>query len=378
MNYSYSDEQKILKEAARAFFTEELKSAHIRELEEDDAGFNPRHWQAMAEFGWMGPMIPEDFGGFESTFFELSVILEEMGYAGYAGPYFPTVVLGTLAILKAGSDDQKRVLLEEISQGTRIVTLAWDETGDGISAGEVTTQAEEQGDSYVLNGVKLFVPYAHVADTIICAARTGSPGDSGEEGISLFLVDRETRGVGIQVLPTIARDKQCEVMFEQVRVPKENLLGEPGQGWAVLKNVLREAAVAKCAEMVGGARKVLETTVEYAKTRKQFGSPIGSFQAVQHHCANMLTYLDSSALLTFQASKLISQGRPHEKEAAMCKAWVSEAYRKLVALGHQVMGGVGFMEEADLQIYYRRAKAAEQTFGDATFHREIVAQQMGL
>lgn len=378
MNYSLSDEQKILKDTAREFFTDELKSALIREVEEDEKGYSRKLWETMAEFGWMGPMIPEEYGGFESTFFELALILEEMGYAGYAGPYFSTVVLGALTLLKAGSDEQKKGLLEEISLGKRIMTLAWDETGDAPSAHEITATAENSDDSYVINGVKLFVPYAHVADSIICAARTGSPGESGEEGISLFLVDRETPGVNIQVLQTIAMDKQCEVVFDHVSVTKERVLGEPGEGWKVVKSVLREAAVAKCAEMVGGARKVLETTVEYAKTRKQFGSPIGSFQAVQHHCANMLTYLDTSALLTFQACKLISQGLPHEKEAAMCKAWVSEAYRKLVALGHQVMGGVGFMEETDLQIYFRRAKAAEQSFGDATYHREIVAQQMGL
>lgn len=378
MNYNYSDEQKILKDTARAFFSEELKITLVRELEDDEKGYSRKLWETMAEFGWMGTIIPENYGGIEATFAELTVILEEMGYAGFVGPFFSTAVLGSLAILKAGNEEQKTRLLGEIASGSRILTMAWDETGDPLSADRIAATAELQNGGYVINGAKLFVPYAHIADTIICAARTGACLGDGEEGISLFLVDREAPGVKVEVLETIAKDKQCEVVFDHVEVLEGALLGELDKGWNVLKSVLLEAAVAKCAEMVGGARKVLEMTAEYAKTRKQFGSPIGSFQAVQHHCANMLTYLDSSALLTFQASKLISRWLPYEKEAAMCKAWVSEAYRRLVALGHQVMGGVGFIEETDLQIYYRRAKAAELSLGDAKYHRESVAQQMGL
>ncbi|ABB32425.1 acyl-CoA dehydrogenase [Geobacter metallireducens GS-15] len=378
MNYSLNDEQKILKDTARSFFTEELKSSLVREVEEDEQGYSRKLWESIAEFGWMGTIIPEEFGGFEATFFELSLILEEMGYAGYAGPFFSTVVLGALTILTAGTPEQKRSVLEEVSLGKRLMTLALEETGDGPSACEIATTAKKVADGFLLNGCKRFVPFAHVADTIICAARTGDGGKNGEEGISLFLVDRRSQGVSIEVLNTIARDKQCDVVFNNVLVSGDSLLGEAGEGWQLLQGVLRVASVAKCAEMVGGARKVLEMVVEYAKTRKQFGQPIGSFQAIQHHCANMLTCLDSSALLTFYASKRIGQGLSYEKEAAMCKAWVSDSYRKLTALGHQVMGGVGFIDESDLQIYFRRAKAAEQALGDATYHREIVAQLMGL
>jgi alkylation response protein AidB-like acyl-CoA dehydrogenase len=283
-----------------------------------------------------------------------------------------------MAFLEAATERQKADLLPGIASGERIVTLAWTEASGRYTPDGISLDAAPQGGAFVLSGTKLFVPDAHVANTLICAARTGYPSGAPEDGVSLFLLDPRGPGVTIHPLQTMAGDKQFEVALDRVHVSRENLLGEPGAGWPILSNVLRKAAVAKCAEMCGGAQRVLELAVSHVKERVQFGRPVGYFQAVQHHCANILTFVDTARFMTHQAAWRISEGLPFEMEASMCKAWVSEAYRQTVALGHQVMGGMGFMEEHDLQLYFKRAKAAELAFGDADFHRELVAQEMGL
>jgi alkylation response protein AidB-like acyl-CoA dehydrogenase len=379
MNYDLDTEQKLLKEGARYFLSKESNTTLVREMLKDEKGYSPGIWKKMADLGWMGILIPEEYGGHsEMSFIDLTVLLYEMGYACFPSPFFSTAVLGVVTLLEAGSDAQKQNLFPEVASGERILTLAWNESNGTYSAQEILTRADLQTDHYVLSGEKLFVPDAHVADTILCAARTKDFQEGSEEGVSLFIVDRKSPKLGVKVLSSIAGEKLCEITFNQVKVPKQNLLGELNQGWSVLRKVLLKSAVAKCAEMSGGAQKVLEMVIDHAKKRVQFGRPIGSFQAIQHHCANILTYVDTSTFITFQAGWRISEGLSFEKEASMCKAWVSDSYRKLVALGHQVMGGTGFMEETDLQLYFRRAKAAEMAFGDADFHRELVAQQMGL
>jgi alkylation response protein AidB-like acyl-CoA dehydrogenase len=280
--------------------------------------------------------------------------------------------------LEAGSDAQKENILPAVAQGKKILTLAWTEKSGTYSFQGIETKAEPRGDHYVLSGTKLFVPDAHVADILICVARAGGAQEKREGGLSLFLVDRKSPGLTIQRLPSLAGDKQYELIFDQVRIPKTSLLGEPSRGRVILEKLLLLAAVAKCTEMCGGAQKVIELAVAHVKERVQFDRPVGSFQAVQHHCANILTYLETSKFMTFQAAWRISEGLPYEKEAFMCKAWVSDSYRRLVALAHQVMGGMGFMEEHDLHLYFRQAKGGELAFGDGDFHREKVAQVMGL
>jgi len=374
MNYDLSEEQNMLKESAHRFLAEECPSEFVREMVEDEKGFSPSLWRKMAELGWMGLQVPEEHGGSGMNFLYLAVLLSEMGRFCLPGPYFSTVILGGLTLMEAGNDEQKADILPDLAEGNRILTLAWLEEDGTYSPEGIRLAAKLQDDNYILSGTKLFVPDAHVADTIVCAARTGEE----TEGISLFLIDAESPGISITVLDTLAGDKQCEVVFDGVSVPMANMLGEIGKGWPVLEKVLLMSAVAKSAEMIGAAEKVLEMAVTYVKDRTQFGRPVGAFQAVQHHCANMLTYADTNKFMTYEAAWRIASGLPFEKQASMCKAWVGESHRKLVALGHQVIGGIGFMEEHDLHLYFKRAKAAEQMFGDADFHRELVAREMGL
>lgn len=374
MDYDLNEQQHMIQEAAHKFLSKECPSEFVRKMAEDERGFTDELWKGMTDLGWMSLLVPEEYGGFGGDFLDLAVLLSEMGYFALPGPYFSTVVLGGLTLLEAGNEEQKRETLAELSQGKRFLTLAWVEKEGTFSPDGIQTKADAAGNGYVLSGTKLFVPDAHVADPIICAARTGKD----PEQITLFLVDPKTQGVTISPLETMAGDKQFEVVLENAEIPADGVLGEVDGAWPVLRKVQMLAAVAKCAEMAGGARKAMDLVLPWTKERIQFGRPIGSFQAVQHHCANMLTYLDTLTLMTYKAAWRISAGRPYEAQAFMCKAWVSDSYRKLVALAHQVLGGLGFMEEHDLGLYFKRAKEAEIFFGDADFHREETARRMGL
>jgi alkylation response protein AidB-like acyl-CoA dehydrogenase len=377
MDLGLSEPQEMLRKMAREFLSTECPKQLVREMEEDEKGYSPELWQKMAELGWQGLPFPEEYGGGGGTFLDLAVLLEEMGRACLPGPFFSTVVLGGLTILDVGSEEQKQEFLPQIATGERIMTLALTEPSARYDATGIAVEAAASKEQYVINGTKLFVPHAHIADWMICVARTRN-GEKPEEGMTLFLVKSGSQGMICNLLPSLARDKQCEVIFDNFRVPRVNILGEADQGWTEVSRVLQRAAVAKSIEMVGEAQQVLEMSVNYAKERVQFDRPIGSFQAIQHHCANMAVDVDTARLLAYQAAWKLSEGLPCALEVAMAKAWVSEACRRVTSLGHQVHGAIGFTLDHDMQLYSRRAKAAEVAFGDADFHREKLARELEL
>jgi len=377
MDLGFSEEQEMLRKTARDFLQAECPTTLVKEMADDEKGYTPELWAKMAELGWMGLALPEEYDGMGMSFLDLSVLLEEMGRACLPGPFFSTVVLGGFIIIEAGNEEQKKDLLPKIATGELILAMALTEPSASYDPASVTVQAVPDKDDYVISGTKLFVENAHIADYMVCVTRT-KDGSSPEDGITMFLVDGKSPGISTTVLKTIAGDKQCEVIFDNVRVPKKNMLGELDKGWPVVARMLEMAAVAKCAEMVGGAQAALDMSVAYAKERIQFGRPIGSFQAIQHHCANMVTDVDGSRFITYQAAWKVSEGLPATMEVSMAKAWVSEAYRRVTQLGHQIHGGIGFCMDHDMPLYFKEAKAAESTFGNADWHREIVAQQLGL
>lgn len=337
----------------------------------DERGFPPQLYIKMANLGWLGLNFPEKYGGTGASFLDLVVLLEETGRACLPGPFFTSSVLSGMTILELGSESQKRELLPEIASGQIIVTLANIEPESGYNPNKLKTKATPNGNNYSISGNKILVPYAHVANYCICTAQTNA-------GISISVIDSSTSGIKLTPLKTIAADKQFEIVFNKVMVPKKNILGKEGEGNAQLQQIMLKAAVAKCAEMVGGAQQVLEMTVEYVKERKQFSVPVGSFQAIQHHCANMLTDIDTSIFLTYQAAWKISEGIPFAKDASIAKAWVSDAYKRATKLGHQCIGGVSLIEDHDMPFFSRRAKAAELILGDADYHRELIAQELAL
>ncbi len=374
MDLGLNETQQMLKNSAREFLQAECPDTYVRAMEEDERGYTTEMWQKIAEQGWLGLIFPEQYGGVGLSFLDLSVLLEETGRALLPGPLFSTIVMGGMAIMDAGSEAQKQELLPQIGEGQLIVTLALTEPSARWDAAGVETTATQSGEGWTLNGTKLFVPNAHVADTYVVAARTGE----GERDITLFLVPSDAAGVSQTLLKTIASDRQSEVVLDNVSLPASAALGDVNKGWDTIEKALAWGAVGKCAEMVGGAEQVLDMTVEYAKQRTQFGRPIGSFQAIQHHCANMATDVEGSRYITYQAAWLLSEGEAAAQEVAMAKAWVSDAYRRICALGHQCHGAIGFTKEHNMQLYSRRAKAAELAFGDTDYHLETVADGIGL
>jgi alkylation response protein AidB-like acyl-CoA dehydrogenase len=377
MDLDLSEEQEMLRTMARDFLTKECPKTLVRELEEDEKGYSPDLWRKMADLGWMGLVLPEEYGGMGMEYMDLIILLQEMGRNILPGPYLSTVLLGSLPILWAGTDEQKTQLLPKIASGDAIVTMALYEPNARYDAAGVQLSASAQGDTFVLNGTKLFVDNAHVADHIIVAARTSEAG-APEDGVSLFLVDTQTTGVSREVIPTMADDKLCEVALDNVSVSKDSLLGDLDKGWAIIARTLEHATMAKCAEMVGGAEAALDMTLEYVKERVQYGKPIGTFQVIQHYCANMWTSVATSRNLLYKVAWDLGEGIPVSKEVAMAKGWINEAYKFVTERAVQCHGAIGLTRDHDIGLYYRRAKAGELAFGDTDFQRELVAQQMGL
>ena len=375
MDFALNEEQEMLRKMARDFLENECPKTLVREMEEDEKGYSPELWKKMAELGWMGLAFPEEYGGEELGFLSLSVLIEEIGRALVPGPYLSTVAYCGLTILAAGSDEQKKEFLPKIAKGDMIMTLALTEPSASWDAAGVETKAVAEGDDYVISGIKLFIPDAHVADYLLVAART-KESDNKEDGITLFLVDAKSPGINLTALKTIALDKQFEVALDKVKVPRKNILGELDKGWPIVEEMKLKSMLAQCALMVGGAQQVLEMTTNYAKERVQFGKPIGSFQMIQQKCADMATDVDGSRFITYQACWKAEEGLPCTLDASMAKAWVSEAYQRSCVEGHQIHGGIGFIKDHDMQLYYRRAKVSELAFGDADYHRELVAKQI--
>jgi alkylation response protein AidB-like acyl-CoA dehydrogenase len=374
VNLALSEEQEILKKAARDFLEEKCPKSFVKQMEQDDKGYSPELWEEMANLGWAGLAFPEKYGGSDMSFLDLSVLLEEMGRACLPAPFFSTVVLGGLPILDAGSEEQKGKYLPEIASGKAIFSLALVEPELGYEAKAITAEAKLDGDAYVINGTKVFVPYANVANYLVCVARTSRE----EEGVTVFIVDAKSSGIKITPLSTMAHEKLCEVVFDNVKVPKDNVLGEVDKGWPVVQKALERSNAAKCCELVGNFQWVLEDTIAYAKDRKQFDHPIGSFQIIQHYCADIATYVEGTRLSAYQAAWMASEGLPCAKEIAVAKSWISSVSASLFNLSHQIHGAMGVALEHDLHFYTTRAKAVELGHGEGNYYREVVASEMGL
>ncbi len=377
MDLDLTKEQKILKRSAQGFLKKECPPSLLREMKDDERGYPQKLWDQMVDLGWTGVMIPEKYGGIGGSYLDLCILLEAMGEVCCPGPFFSTVVLGGLTLLSAGTEEQKGKYLPRIADGDLIFALAMTEPGTWYDISQIAMSATIDNDDFVLNGTKLFVENGHIADYIICGARTDSK-DSSKERFALFLVDSKSPGVRCSFQKTLGYDRQCAIVFDKVRVPKSHVLGDLGQASGIMERLQEQAAVAKCAELVGCIQTAFDMTVKYAKDRKQFGRPIGSFQAVQHHCANMVVDVDGSRFMTYQAAWKISEGLAASKEAAMAKAWTSDASRRVTSLAHQIHGAISFTEEYDVHLFYRRAKSGEVAFGDAEYHLEKVAEQLGL
>ncbi|HXM41468.1 MAG TPA: acyl-CoA dehydrogenase family protein [Bryobacteraceae bacterium] len=364
MQFGLTETQQVLKNSARKFFSAECPIAEVRRLMETDTAYDAALWQKMADQGWTGMIFDEEYGGLGLGLVEMAVALEEMGRALLPGPYLSTVLLAGGAIAAAGNRAQKRKYLSRIATGEAHATLALLEGSASWDPEAVQLIAHPTLAGFALNGRKMFVPDAGIADYFVCAADVG-----------LFLAPRGARGLTVSPLPAIDETRKLyQVAFENVPVAEEDILaiGDPAR--AALERALAVATVALAAEMVGGMQRVMEIAVEYCKARKQFGKPIGQFQAVQHLCADMLLLTESSRSAAYYAAWALQERAPEADAAvSIAKAYAGDAYREVGNRGIQVQGGMGFTWENNVHLYYKRAKASEVMFGDATYHRERIA-----
>lgn len=373
MDFGFSEEQEMLRQSVREFLDAECEMTYVRRMMDDERGYSVDQWKKMAELGWMGLVLGEEYGGVGLNMVDLVVVLEEMGRVVMPGPFLASVVLGATAIDLGGSAESKKRYVPELAAGNLKATLAQVEESGRWDADGIELPAKRDGDGFRLSGLKLFVPDAHNADLLVVPARTAG---TGAEGITVLLVDAKAKGVSVRLLKTMDQTRKlCEVRFDDVTVGSDAVLGEVDQGWSLLDRTVDHGKVALCAEMCGGAQRVLDMSVEYAKVREQFGKPIGSFQAIQHKCANMLVQVESAKSATYYAAWAVANDVPEAHLAAcMAKAYCSDAYRLVSAEGIQIHGGIGFTWEHDMHLYFKRAKGSEVTFGDATWNRELVAQ----
>jgi len=371
MNFAFSDEQEELRKVVRQFLENKSPETAVREQMDTEQGYDAAVWSQMAEqLGLQGLAIPEEYGGSGYGFIELVVIFEEMGRSLLCAPYFSTVALAATTLLHSGDDAAKTAHLPGIASGETIATLAFTEANGKWDESGITTTATKDGDGYTLSGEKMFVLDGHVANLILVAAKT-------DAGTSLFAVDAEASGITREALPTMDQTrKQAKVTFDGTPA---TLIGTDGEGWATLEKVLDLAVVALAAEQVGGAQLCLEMAVQYAKDRVQFGRPIGSFQAIKHKCADMLLEVESAKSAAYYAGWCASELNDElPSVASLAKAYCSEAYFHAAAENIQIHGGIGFTWEHPAHLYFKRAKSSELLFGDPTYHRELLAQRIGL
>ena len=371
MNFAFSEEQEELRRIVRQFLETKSSEAAVREQMETEAGYDTAVWSQMAEqMGLQGLIVPEEFGGSGYSYVELIVVLEEMGRSLLCAPYFSTVVLAANTLIHSGDDAAKGDLLPGIASGETIATLAFTEPNGRWDEAGIEMTATQAGDGWTLDGTKMFVLDGHTADLVLVAART--PG-----GVSLFAVESDAAGLTRTPLATMDQTRK-QAKLEFAGTPAR-LIGAEGEGWAVLERVLDLAAVALAAEQVGGAQMCLDMSVEYAKVRVQFGRPIGSFQAIKHKCADMLLEVESAKSAAYYAGWCASELNDElPSVASLAKAYCSDAYFHAAAENIQIHGGIGFTWEHPAHLYFKRAKSSELLFGDPTYHRELLAQRIGL
>jgi alkylation response protein AidB-like acyl-CoA dehydrogenase len=370
MDFSFTPDQTLLRNSARAFLDEHCKPATVRLLWDDPRGESEAMWKEMAQLGWLGLSLPEAHGGSGLGMVETALLLEELGRAAYPGPYWPTMLAAT-AIAQAGSERQKQQWLGAIAGGSARAALALLDADLDWNPQAIATRAEAVSGGWTLTGLKRYVAWSHVASVLLVPARV-------PEGVSLFLIDPTTSGLTASPVQTMdPGTRLAHLTLDRVPVGADALLGAPGTAVPLLLGLLRRGAVGAAAEMLGAARRCLDMAVGYAKVREQFGQPIGSFQAIRHKCAEMLLETENAHSAVYYAAWALDAGADDADTAAsIAKSYVGDASRKVCGEAIQVHGGIGFTWEYDLHMYFKRAKALEAQYGDADFHRELIVARV--
>jgi len=375
-----NEEQNMLKDSAKDFCTNNAPIGQLRELRDADNadGFDKATWGSMVELGWAAIPWAEEHGGLAFGYKGLGVVTEETGRTLAASPLYASVWVGGTVVNLGGSDAQKAEILPKVAAGELLLALALEE-GHRHAPYNIATTAEAAGDGYTLNGKKTFVLDGHVADQLIVAARTGGDGNA-RDGITLFLVDRNADGVNVTRTKMADSRNAANIEFSGVSVGADAVIGAVGQGADVLDPALDIARIGLSAEMLGSLQECFERTVEYLKERKQFGVPIGSFQALKHRAANMFCEIELSKSCVLEALTALDEGRDAEevaKLASLTKAKVGETFNLVSREGIQMHGGIGMTDEFDIGFFIKRAAVTEQTFGDVNFHRNRYGELEG-
>lgn len=370
MDISLNEDQQLLYETALSFARSAMTPARIRELEETDDGFDAAVWKQMAEMGWAGAVFPEQYGGVEASPVELALIVEALGQGAIPSPMFSTVIEAGLLLLDAGSAAQRDSWLPRIAAGDAILTTAISESGGGLRPEEIKTRIMPSGNGFTLSGTKLFVRDASTAEAIICAGRSGeNPSD-----LTLVMVPRGTSGLRLRRMRAAGGESLWEATFDNVALDADAIVGELGDAWHHVARLHLRGAAFKSAELVGIGQASLDLTLSYAKTREQFGGPIGRFQGVHHHCAEMYRDLQVSRLLAWQASASLGEALTGSREVSMAKAKCSEVMPALTRIAHQIHGAIAYYRDYPLELYYHRAIAAQSAYGDAGDHRRALSE----
>jgi alkylation response protein AidB-like acyl-CoA dehydrogenase len=370
MDIALNEDHVMLRDTALSFAQGALTKARIRELEATEHGFDAGVWQEMAQMGWAAACFPEKYGGAEASLFELALVVEALGNGAVPSPIFSTVIESGFLLLDAASGAQKDEWLPRIAEGEALLTVALMEANGGLRPQDVKVGMARAGNGFRIDGTKAFVRDAGAADGIICLLRSGER----PEDLTLALVPKDAKGVSMRRMPAAGGEALWEVKFNGVEINADAIVGEMGGAWPWAARLLLRGAALKSAELVGIGGGALDLTLQYAKERVQFGKPIGSFQGVQHHCAEMYRDLEVSRLLSWQASSAIGAGLAGEREVAMAKAKASQCIPALTRTAHQIHGAIAYYRDYPLELYYHRALAAQAAYGDATYHRRTLAR----
>ena len=380
MDFGLTDEQRILRESVIRFMDRECPRELIRELEKIRQP-PPDLLPKMAALGWTALPFPRRYQGLAGDFMDVALILEELGRLGFiaASIYNRAVLFGGMSILTSGSEEQKQRFLPLVCRGEVTFALALSEPEAGSDAANVQTRAAPRGDGFVINGHKVWITGADVADYLIVPCRTDKDAPQ-QEGITNFLVERGSPGVEIRVLDKIGNNlvNACEIYLDEVLVPKEMMLGGLNQGFTNILGTLKYSRVGLAASVTGTAQAALDDALRYAKERVQFGRPIAKFQALRHRLAEMEIRISASRLLARQAAWLLSQGLPCDREAAMAKVFATETLQEVSGQGMQILGAYGYSTEFDMQRYWRDGRLYTVGEGTTEIQKEIIARTMGL
>ena len=369
MDLDFTEEHEMLRDMVRGVCAEYSPLEVVRECENDERGYPKALWEQLVELGLVGILIPEEYGGQGQTLLEAAIVYEEFGRSLAPVPHFHSAVLSAGALAIAGSEAQKKEWLPGIAGGERILTPAWLEPRNGFGPKGVQLRAEPDGDGFVLSGTKMHVNFARVADRLVVLARTGD----GLEDVDLFLVDPNASGVTLSQRLNLGSETTFRVDFEGVRVSEADRIGAAGSGWTTWNTVMLDGIVLAAAQAAGGAKAALEMTIDFAKTREQFGKPLGAFQSISHYLADAATQIEGGSTLVYDAAWSRSIGKDTKLMAPLAKLFMCHAYRDVTAMCQQVWGGVGFTIEYDIQLYFRRAKQLQMSWWDDRYLGELVA-----